>query len=347
MAGTIVIQAPVLKRFIEHIFASAGVPGPTSALLGDSLVAANLRGVDSHGAQLVMPYVERIECGDMDSRAEGGVISENGCCLLYDGANGIGQRISQICCEHAVRIARVHGVAAVSARESNHFGAAAYWAQSIAAAGQVGVVMCNSSTIVPPWQGREPRLGTNPLCVAAPGPWLLDMATTTVAMNKVYKAQMDGYPTIPAGWALDSRGVPTTDPNEAVKGMPMPLGGYKGSGLGVMAEIFCSVLGGGAMRDKVGGIRVAGQPSHASQFFMAIDVARFMPVAQFTARLETLVSYIKSSAPARGYNEVLVAGDPEWRMEEERGRCGIPLGQGTWDALTRLGARLGVVPDVL
>jgi LDH2 family malate/lactate/ureidoglycolate dehydrogenase len=342
MAGVIVIQAPLLKRFIEHIFVAAGVPASSSGLLADSLVAANLRGVDSHGVQLAPPYFERISSGDIDPRAEGRVISEDGCCLLYDGANGIGQQIARVCSEHAVRIASRQGMAAVSARDSNHFGAAAYWAQSIAAAGQVGIVMCNASTIVPPWQGREPRLGTNPLCMAAPGPWLLDMATTTVAMNKVYKAHMDGYSAIPAGWALDTRGVPTTDPAEAIQGMPMPLGGYKGSGLGMMVEIFCSVISGGAMRDQVGGIRVAGQPSRASQFFLAIDVERFMPVAEFTARLEALVRFVKSSAPAPGYEEVLVAGDPEWRMEEERLRSGIPLGQGTWDALAELARRLAV-----
>jgi len=127
-----------------------------------------------------------------------------------------------------------------------------------------------------------------------------------------------------------------------VKGMPMPLGGYKGSGLGMMVELLCSVLSGGAMRDQVGGIRVSGQPSHASQLFLAIDIARFMPVPEFTARLETLVAFVKSSAPAPGYEEVLVAGDPEWRMEEERRRDGIPLGQGTWDALAELALRLGV-----
>lgn len=346
-APEITITAPVLTGCVERIYAAAGVPPATARLTAESLVAANLRGVDSHGAQLTVWYIERILAGDMDPRAEGRVVSEDGCVMVYDGQNGIGQRVSEICCGHAVRIARERGMAAVSARESNHFGAAAWWAQKMADAGQIGIVFCNASTIVPPWQGREPRLGTNPLCMAVPGPWLLDMATTTVAMNRIYKAHMDGYHAIPTGWALDSGGVPTTDPAAAIKGMPMPLGGYKGSGLGMMVEILCSVISGGAHREEVAGIHVKGRKSRASQMFIALDVARFMPVEEFRARLEHLLTYVKSSAPAPGYDEVMVAGDPEWRCEAERLRSGILLGQGTWDALCKTAARLGVeMPDV-
>jgi len=344
LGSDITISAPVLSEYIERIHQAAGVPSSTARLVADSLVAANLRGVDSHGVQLTVWYIERIRTGDMDPCAEGRVVSENGCVVVYDGENGVGQRVSEICCGHAVRLAAQHGVAIVSARESNHFGAAAYWAQKMADAGQIGIVMCNASTIVPPWQGRAPRLGTNPICMAAPGPWLLDMATTTVAMNRIYKAHMDGYARIPDGWAFDANGVPTTDPAAAIKGMPMPLGGYKGSGIGMMVEILCSVLSGGAKREDVCGIHVQGRKARASQFFMAIDVARFMPVAEFTARLTQLVDYVKSSPPAPGYDEVMVAGDPEWRMDAERRAHGIPLGRGTWDKLAEVAARAGVTP---
>jgi LDH2 family malate/lactate/ureidoglycolate dehydrogenase len=127
----------------------------------------------------------------------------------------------------------------------------------------------------------------------------------------------------------------------------MPLGGYKGSGLGMMVEILCSVLSGGAHREDVAGIHVKGRKSRASQMFLAIDVARFMPVAEFTARVEHLVNYVKNTPAAPGYDEVLVAGDPEWRMEAERLRDGIPLGQGTWDKLAAAARSLGVeVPAV-
>jgi LDH2 family malate/lactate/ureidoglycolate dehydrogenase len=341
-----VVSPADLAPFCARLLDAVGVPSPKSQLVAESLVAASLRGVDSHGVQLLPYYLEQIEWGDMDARTEGLVVAENGACLLYDAQNGIGQVISDICCRHAVRIAEAHGLAMVVARESNHFGAAAFWAQRMSAAGQIGIVMCNASALVPPWQGKEPRLGTNPICMAVPGgeekPWLLDMATTTVAAGKIFKAMINGQPEIPPGWAMDSEGVPTTDTEIALKGLLMPLGGYKGSGLAMMAEILCAVVGGGAMSTELGGIRFRGKAVRVSQTFLAIDIARFVPLDEFSARMDRLVRLVKSTQPAKGYTGVMVAGDPEWRTEEERRRNGIPVGPGTWKALCEAADKLGV-----
>jgi len=253
--------------------------------VAECLVASNLRGVDSHGIQLLPFYIDQLLAGEMDASADGEVISEFGSCLLMDGRNGLGQWVADTCCRHAIRIARAQGLALVVARESNHFGAAAGWAQKMRDAGQIGIVMCNASPIVPPWQGKEGRLCTNPICMSVPGPWLLDMATTTVAAGRIFKAFLNDQSEIPAGWAFDSEGVPTTDTKQAYSGMLMPLGGYKGSGLAMMVEILCSVLGGGAMSTEIGGIRFRGRTVRVSQTFIAIDVARFMPLEEFTARV--------------------------------------------------------------
>jgi LDH2 family malate/lactate/ureidoglycolate dehydrogenase len=283
--------------------------------------------------QLLPYYIQQIERGHVIPAADGHIVSENGACILYDGEHGLGQHISDIYCDHAIRLAKAHGISMVVARESNHFGAAAFWGQKIAAAGQIGIIMCDASPIVPPWQAKETRLGTNPICVALPGPWLLDMATTTVAANRIFKAYINHQPTIPAGWAMDREGVPTTDTETALNGLIMPLGGYKGTGLAMMVEILCGVLSGGAMSMEIGGIRIKERLVRTNQTFVAIDIAHFMPVAEFTARVESLVHIVKSAKPATGYDEVLVAGDPEWRMEAQRLRDGIPLGKGTWQSL--------------
>ena len=272
------------------------------------------------------------------------MLSESGACILFDGENGIGQWISEQCCGHAVRMAQSNGLGMVVARDSNHFGAAAWWAQKIRDAGMIGIVFCNASPLVPPWQGKQGRIGTNPICMAVPGPWLLDMATTTVAANRIFKAVINGQEEIPAGWAMDADGVPTTSAQAAAKGLLMPLGGYKGSGLGLMVEILCAVLAGSAMANELGGIRVAGRPSRTSQTFLAIDIARFMPVEEFTARLEKLAGTQEIDAPgARATDEVLVKrGDPEWRTEAERLRNGIPVDEGNWKELLETAAQLGV-----
>jgi LDH2 family malate/lactate/ureidoglycolate dehydrogenase len=336
------IPAVELTKFVDAILQGAGVPAKQAKIGADCLVASNLRGVDSHGIQLLPFYVEQLLAGEVDGKADGRVVSEAGSCLVFDGQNALGQWVAEQCCGHAIRIAREQGVGFVTARESNHFGAAAWWAQKMRAQGMIGIVMCNASPIVPPWQGKKGRLGTNPICVSLPGPWLLDMATTTVAAGKIFKAHSNGQPEIPAGWAFDAEGVPTTETEQAYKGMLMPLGGYKGAGLAMMVEILCAVLSGGAMATELGGIRWRGTRVRVSQTYIAIDIARFMPVEEFTARIEKLVGIIKSTPVAPGYEEVLVAGDPEWRIEAERLANGVPIADGNWGELIKAAEKVGV-----
>jgi len=344
----VTVTSAVLSDYIQRLLEASAVDAGAAKLIADSLVAANLRGVDSHGVQLLPFYIEQLENGRVSATARGRVVSESGCCLVYDGENGLGQPISEICCGHVVRLARQHGMGMVLTRESNHFGAAAWWAQRISSQGMVGIVLCNASPMVAPWQGCEPRFGTNPICMSVPstggGGWLLDMASTTVAMGKVYGAMVRGEPSIPAGWAMDSEGVPTTSTETALNGLLMPLGGYKGSGLSMMVEILCGALSGGAMSSELGGLRIQTRPFRVGQTFLAIDVARFMPLEQFQERMERLVTMVKSSRPARGYEEVLVAGEPEWRMEAVRKREGIPVPVNLWEKLGEIAARKGVAP---
>jgi LDH2 family malate/lactate/ureidoglycolate dehydrogenase len=336
-----ILSQQTLTEFGRNILSAVGVSPAKAELVVTSLVAASLRGVDSHGIQLLPFYVGQIEAGNINIQTDGRVVSESGGCLVYDGEYGIGQWIAAASCDHAIRLAKANGISYVVARDSSHFGAAAFWGQRLSSAGLVGIVMCNASPLVPPWQGKEKRFGTNPICVSVPGPdtWLLDMATTTVAMGKIFKAQLSNQATIPAGWAMDSEGVPTTDTQAARDGLLMPLGGYKGSGLAMLAEILCGVLGGGAMSTELGGIYTRNKPMRVSQCFIGIEVARFMPEQQFEERLRSLRDLVKSAAPAKGYDEVLVAGEPEWRNEERRRVEGIPISDGTWQALTEIAER--------
>ena len=347
MTGPAVILSEAqLREFTERMLEAAGVPKEKLPAVADPFVAANLRGIDSHGVQLLPHCADQLAAGDVDPRAEGRVVSESGACLLYDGQHGLGALTSAICCGHAVRLARQHGVALVVAREVSHFGPAGYWAQKISGEGLIGIVLCDASPTVPPWQGHAGRLGTNPISVSVPAPggrgWLLDMATTTAAYGRLEKAQLEGKTTVPEGWALDRDGRPTTDVAAALQGFLMPLGGYKGSGLSVMVEILCGVLSGGAMATEIRGIRQHGRHSRVNHAFLAIDVARFLPLEEFHARMDWLVGVIKSAPPAAGYDEVLVAGDPEWRSEDQRRRHGIPIPPGSWEALARTAERLGV-----
>jgi LDH2 family malate/lactate/ureidoglycolate dehydrogenase len=145
---------------------------------------------------------------------------------------------------------------------------------------------------------------------------------------------------------MDAEGRPTTDVATALGGLPTPLGGYKGSGLAVMVEIFCAVLSGGAMLTQVGGLRIFERPMNIGQFFLALDVSRFMPLDAFAERMRQLQAILKDTRPADGYDEVLLAGEPEWRAEEVRRRDGIPVEDGVWQALARTAHELNVrIPE--
>ncbi len=349
-----VVPHAQLQAFSEKLLLAAGVPAENAGLTARMLLAANLRGIDSHGVHLLSYYLKQIEAGTVHPTHEGRVVSESGACLSYDGENALGQVIARNCCDHAVRLAKGHGLSIVTAREANHFGACFWWAREIARHGMLGFVFCNASTLVSPWQGKQPKYGTNPICLAVPPcgddgqePFLLDMATTTVAANKIFKAFINQQPEIPLGWAMDKEGVPTTDTVAAYNGLVSPLGGYKGYGLAMMVEILCSVLGGGALPNDLGGIRFVTKPVRVSHCYIAVDIKRFMPLEEFNTRMLALTAIMKATAPAFGFTEVLMAGDPEKRLEAQRLASGIDIPEGNWKDLTDGAARLGVmVPSV-
>lgn len=338
------IDAPSLQELCSRLLEGVGVNWSEADFTSTALVASNLRGVDSHGVALMRYYLEQLEQGDMEPQGEPELLHHSGCTALIDGHNALGQIVARFATDQAIALAMDHGCGIVSTRRSNHFGAAAFWVQRINAAGHIGIALCNASPTVAPWQGKEGRLGTNPICFGVPGqsPFLLDMATTTVAANKIFNAYSSGKPEVPAGWALDRDGVPTTDTGEAYRGLLNPLGGYKGSGLAVMVEMLCGVLSGGAMSNELGGIRFRGKPVDVSQFFLALDPKCFLDPGEYETRAQRLTQTLKGTAPAQGYEEVLVAGEPEVRTESQRRKNGIPLAEDTWQSLNEWAAKLNV-----
>ena len=347
---SVTFAAEPLGEFCAALLIALGTPQDHARLVTDSLVAANLRGVDSHGVQLLTTYIQQVRAGGVNVAAAGRVTKEDGVCLHYTGDNGFGQVVADRCTDHSIRLARALGVSVVVANHSNHFGAGAWWGEKLARAGFIGVAMSNACPAVAPWQGQTPILGTNPLCVAVPGlggqgRWLLDMATTTVALGKLTHASNLDQTAIPRAWGfLDSAGQPTTDLAAAQRGAPTPIGGYKGTALAMMIEIFCAGLSGGAMTTELPVYRTGGDPLGISHTFIAIDPKRFLPPGEFEARMDRLVGLVKAAAPAPGFDEVLVAGEPEWRCEKIRQRDGIPVPLKLWEKLAALAAELRVPP---
>jgi LDH2 family malate/lactate/ureidoglycolate dehydrogenase len=288
-------------------------------------------------------YAERLRTGVLNPHPRPRVVRRDGAMALVDGDSGPGQVAAVMATDLSIQLAREHGIGIVSVRRSGHYGAAGYYAIRAAEAGLVGMSMTNTEPLVIPYGGAAAALGTNPIAFAAPtrdGIFNLDMATSQVAMNKVFNARSEGR-AIPEGWGVDARGEPTTDPDAAVFGVP--LGGYKGYGLALMVEILCGVLAGAGVRGGVGNLYSGGQErQNSGHFHLALDPQRTVGRDAFAGVLGGLLDELRAIPPAPGFDEVLVAGDPEDRAREERERTGIPVEPALWARLCELSDELGV-----
>ncbi|MDP7652903.1 MAG: Ldh family oxidoreductase [Rhodospirillales bacterium] len=206
--------------------------------------------------------------------------------------------------------------------------------------------MANAGASVAPWGSAERLLGTNPLAVAVPAgrhpPFVMDMATSTVARRKIFEAARDGRP-IPGDWALDSEGRPTTDAAAARDGISLPFGGAKGSAISMLVDILGGVLSGAEFGGRVlSSMTNFERPCHSGNFHMAFKVEAFMSSDTFAQRMDTLIDKIKDLEPAEGFDEVRVAGERGARLEDEYRASGLPLNPKDVDALSKLGDELGV-----
>jgi L-2-hydroxycarboxylate dehydrogenase (NAD+) len=351
--GPLVVGPELLRGFILAVLERWGTPPHIAAVTAGLMVATDLRGVDSHGVGMLPRYREWHRRGYIVPAAVPQVERDAGPTATIDGRQGWGHYVGSVAMELAIAKARAHGVGCVAVRNSNHYGAAANYSMMALAHDMIGISMTNS-----PWPatvptfGRKPMLGTNPLSVAAPAggerPFVLDMATSTVAIGKLHVASRWAKP-IPAGWALDPTGQPTTDPNLALATRLLtPLGGtpdqgsHKGYGLSVMVDILAGVLSGAAHGDVLH--RAAEPPSRADvgHFFGAVDVGRFRPLEAFKADVDDLLRSLKDSPRAEGAERVWVAGEPEWECEQTRRRAGIPLAPGLVAQLREVAAAAGI-----
>lgn len=322
-------SAEDLERATAAIFAHWRVPEADAAVIARSLVAANLRGVDTHGVARIPGYIERFRTRLVEPRPDIRVTSRMPFAASVNGGNGMGPVVAQAAMEEALRRAETIGVGVVTARRSNHFGTAAFYALQAAERGMIGLCMSPASKSLAPFGSREPLFGTNPVAAAAPAgrhdPWVMDMATSVAARGHIRLAARHGE-AIPEGWALDAEGRPTTDAQAALAGVMLPFSGVKGSAISMLVDILGGVLSGsgfgGAIRDMT---RDFEAPQDVGHFFMAFQVEALMPLDEFNARMEEEIARLKALKPAAGFSEVLYPGEPEARRARERRANGIPL----------------------
>ncbi|WP_101297018.1 Ldh family oxidoreductase [Halegenticoccus soli] len=336
------VDAAALEAFAASVLEGAGLDEECADVVANTLVDANLRGVDTHGVVRLEPYAERIESGGLNPDPDVRVESVREAAAVVDGDGGPGQVATLRAMEGAITLAEDAGGAFVGVRNSNHFGTAAYYTNVAAERGYIGLCMTHAGPNVAPFGGADPYFGTNPIAVGLPGeefPVTLDMATSVTAKGSVILAEEEGEE-IPPEWAIDASGRPTTDPADfhALQ----PLGGPKGYGLAFVVDALCGVL-----LDTVFGEGVPtmyddlSSPQELGHFVGAINVEAFTDLTGFHRRLSRMIAEVKSTRPGEGFEEVLVPGEPEARTKKERLEEGIPLGSGVSGTLQSLGDRYG------
>jgi LDH2 family malate/lactate/ureidoglycolate dehydrogenase len=309
-------------------------------------VHADLRGVDTHGLVRVPGYLDRLRRGLTNARPTLAPQRITPGIAALDGQNALGFVVGTRAMEEAIAMAREFGVGIVAARHSTHFGMAASYVLQAIEAGMVALVFTNAARAMPPWGGREALFGTSPLAAGAPGgrlgPFVLDMSPAVAARGKIRRAARRGEK-IPLGYALDDTGRPTTDPAAALRGVVLPIGEYKGYGLSMLMDIFCGVIGGAACGGDVGDMyKDYDRPQDVGHFFLAMKPDLFVPMADYRARMDKVIERTRGCEKAEGFDEILVAGEPEARYEAARRKTGIPYSVGEIEALQQEAARAGV-----
>lgn len=350
----VVVSHARLRDFIAAVLEALKMSPSNAALTAELMVRTDLRGVDSHGIGMLPKYVEWTRAGFIDPAAEPVIVRDDMATALLDGQKGLGHPVSVMAMDMALTKAATYGIGIVAVRNSNHFGACANYSTRALERGMIGFCVTNSPFVATvPTFARKPMMGTNPLSLAAPAatrsPFVLDMATSTVAIGKLHIASRWNKP-IPEGWALDASGRPTTDPRVALAARRLsPLGGsreqggHKGYGLAVLVDILSGVLSGGVYGDLLdrGGMRER-QWLNTGHCFAAIDIKRFRPVEEFEAAMDDMLQALADTPRVEGQERVYTAGEPEDDIERERLAHGIPLAPALVAQVNVIAAELGV-----
>jgi ureidoglycolate dehydrogenase (NAD+) len=333
-----------LTAFAAACLEKLGLAQADARLVAETLVAANLRGVDSHGVVRLAHYATRLRNGTIKARPQIAVRRTGSSSAVVEGDGGMGQLVATRAMREAIALAKESGVGAAVARNSSHCGACAYFVELAVREGMLGIALTHTDSIMVPPGMQRIFLGSNPIAFGAPAgdepPVIIDMSTTHAAWGKIIVARQEGKP-IPPDWALDASGRPTTDASQAV-GLA-PTGGHKGFALALMIEILCAQLAGVPFGPHV--TKMYGEldkPRNLGHFMLALDVARFTGAAGFRAQIDALVREIRSQEPSDPRRPPLAPGDPERLCAAARAKEGVPLGEGVLAELNGLSATLGV-----
>jgi LDH2 family malate/lactate/ureidoglycolate dehydrogenase len=358
--GSFRVKREDLEDFCTRVFLALNIPKDEALDSAKILVAADAKGIPSHGVAHLSRYTRGIQAGLIKGGISPRIIRETPVSRVLDAEGAMGMSLSRKSMEWAIGTAKKSGVGMCSVRNSNHFGIAGYYTEMAAREDMIGMAFSNTAALGVPTNARDAFFGTNPIAFAAPALggriFSLDMATTTVTRGRVEIAEREGKK-IPPGWAVGKNGKTTDDPASLLEDMLylrggglLPLGGegagYKGYGLAVMVDILCSITSGGVFGSEVRDSAVTS--ARVCHFFLALQISLFRDPADFKRDLDALLAALTALPPAEGEDRVYYAGLKSHETEAENNRLGIPVKTGVWETLKAAAQELGVeVPPAL
>jgi LDH2 family malate/lactate/ureidoglycolate dehydrogenase len=342
------VDSLALHALVAAIFVRAGMDERDASDVAGSLVTSDLRGVHSHGTMRVPEYVDKLVAGGVNARGRPHVVRDEGACLVVDADNAMGHLAMRFAMDQAAVRAGVIGIAACAVRGSNHAGAMASYAMQALPHDMIGLATTNALPTMPPHGGASRLLGINPLAVAIPAgrarPVVHDASFSHVAHGKVRVYAQRGA-RLPAGWATDRNGVPTTDATAALEGLLLPIGGYKGVALAMVMGVLSSLLSGAAYGTELGSLAAGPQAGRDGHFVMAIRVQAFEDVSRFKNRVDALVDEMHRAPRAPGVERIYAPGELEFETEEASRALGALPDRDTRTDLAGVASMLGVAFD--
>jgi LDH2 family malate/lactate/ureidoglycolate dehydrogenase len=356
-----IVPAEPLAGFCRDVFVRLNVPPGDAQTVAANLVAADLRGIDSHGVARLRRYFRGLKEGVIFPNPKMQFVHETPLSALLDGGAALGQVAGKRGMETAISKALQSGAGFVAVQNSNHFGIAGYYSQMALKHELIGIALTNSTPDVVPTFGREVMLGTNPISVAVPSggqrPYVLDMSTAVITSGKLESRSRMGKK-IPHGWAVDERGEPCDDPARVYANMRakrggglLPLGGngeefggHKGYGLGLLVDIFSGVLSASANTTLLYPKTPDGKPlpSRVGHFFGALRVDLFRPLEEFKKDMAAMLRRLKNSPKAEGEKRIYIHGEKEFELEQKYREEGVPLHFKVFEDLEAIAGEVGI-----
>jgi LDH2 family malate/lactate/ureidoglycolate dehydrogenase len=337
----ILVSVEELKGVLTRVFKKSKLPDDETAILIDTLLDAEFRGIKSHGLSRIKLYSQKIATGSVVIPTSISHLSNQHGTGCLDGHDGLGQWIAYKAMEEAISKASRYGIGAVSVKNSQHFGTAGYYANLATGRNMIGLAFTNASPRLAPWGGMTRMLGNNPWSIAIPThdpaiPFVLDISNSITSAGRIRQALARGEQ-LPDSWALDADGKATTDPKAALEGILLPLGMHKGYGITLAISVLSSLLSGGVLDAEVKTIDEPGSKQHVSHLFIALNVDSFQPVHEFKQRMRELIAQLHASKTMPSVSKIYYPGERGFLQKQkilEAGEASVE--QKVWEDIVAL-----------